>query len=752
MAASLTWFDWLCCIAVPVVKVLKGPLNGLAWGFPLGDLVFEAAENVLAVLKQKQGPHLALESLAQAPEHDFRRGAQTIVQDLAGDAQPAVRHALAVYLSQVRAKVRQSLRRPQDPSGTTVPPGLVLEKAEDLLPFLPTKLPRFKAGDRPLAGSDWELVELLGIGGFGEVWKAEKPLVLPRALKFCLAPGAKERLALGHEAEVLDRIQSQGSRAGIVQIVDTYLDNDPPCLAYEYVAGGDLAGLLQHYYRPRGGATPAEAAHIVTSLALAIGFAHRLDPPIVHRDLKPANILVHGNPEGSVGFKIADFGIGALAARQALATRTGRTMGQTLAETVCGRHTPLYASPQQSGGAPPDVRDDVFSLGVIWYQLLAGEVTKGRPGGDLWKKRLLHRGMAPAQVALLTSCFEDEPKDRPADALVLAEALGRVPPPRPQKSYPSGEEKTGPTPGPYPMAIPVGARPAAERKGREEPEPREDVAIPVGTRPVAERVKRRGFELLAAGAIGLLLYLAPVMPCAQTWTRLVCILLAGTPFAAWPAMAKLRSYGFALAASVAVILLGVLLLDLPGTDDTKRGTGMGVAALCFACLCLVVGVRALLLLGKPEVQAAFSAASASRGREDDQPGGQRCLRVMPPAVGLLVAGIVNVLLLSSLPFDHWWFSERRDANATSPLLLLPGVADNRSVRAAMLVLLFFLNAGLIVSAVQMLRFRWHRVAVAGSIGALFTFLGLPWGIWSLVVLCKPLVKAAFHRVRGPLAA
>ena len=87
-------------------------------------------------------------------------------------------------------------------------------------------------------------------------------------------------------------------------------------------------------------------------LARTVGIAHRLTPPIVHRDLKPANILVRKSSRGKLEFLVADFGIGGIAAQQALAAaREGTTArGVLLSTALRGSHTPLYASPQQIQG------------------------------------------------------------------------------------------------------------------------------------------------------------------------------------------------------------------------------------------------------------------------------------------------------------------------------------------------------------------------------------------------------------------
>ena len=97
----------------------------------------------------------------------------------------------------------------------------------------------------------------------------------------------------------------------------------------------------------------------------------------------------------------------AFSATASIATRHSST--GYLASQLWGSHTPLYASPQQQRGDAPDPRDDVHALGVIWYQLLTGDLTAGRPGGTRWVRRLAEQGVPPAQVDLLGSCFEDNP-------------------------------------------------------------------------------------------------------------------------------------------------------------------------------------------------------------------------------------------------------------------------------------------------------------------------------------------------------
>jgi serine/threonine protein kinase len=389
----------------------------------IGSAIVSSVWNWWTKRKEAKERRAELEALAQATAAEVRTAVKELVAELAGDRSPAEQARLEAYLLAVPAQLRRTLRRPSDTSGRTIPPDLVLSREEDLVPLLPARAPRFTAGDRV---ADFELVELLGVGGFGEVWKARNvfmPGAPPVALKFCI--DANAAASLRQETALLDRIQREGTHPGIVQLRHTFLSAEPPFLEYELVEGGDLGGLIVEWHRQKGGPTPAEAARLIQRLAEIVAFAHARG--ITHRDLKPANILVQGDTGSVPRFKIADFGIGAITAGTAYreARLTGAISTRTAA-AACGGYSLYYASPEQMRGAAADPRDDVHALGVIWYQLLIGALTAEAPRGQGWKNRLATKGAAPEMIELLEACMASERDERPANAMEVAEQIGSV--------------------------------------------------------------------------------------------------------------------------------------------------------------------------------------------------------------------------------------------------------------------------------------------------------------------------------------
>ncbi len=462
--------------------VARAALNAVGMGVA-GDLAVsvlpEVARDVWKWWGKDRPPKElcdAVEAVAQLSPDQARQLAQEAVAEEGADKAEDVRKTVACYLEMLPQAVRRSLRRPEDPSGKTVAAGFTLKNTEDVLGLLPVRVARFKAGDRPPGIGDWVLEELLGMGGFGEVWKAKNPyLPEPVALKFCLDATAAQWLR--HEAELLSRVIRDGRHPGIVALQHTYLGADPPCLEYEYVRGGDLCGLIAQWQNNPPEQRLADSLRLMHQLAEIVAFAHSRVPPIVHRDLKPANILLQPGPDGSLSPRVADFGIGGVAARQAneMTRRGGTTQGYVLVTGLRGSCTPLYASPQQMRGEDPDPRDDVHALGVIWFQMMTGDMSTGATAD--WREEVEGLGAPDGVLRLLGACLSARVERRPAHAGILADELARLLPEGPGPR--AAQTVVGPVAPPTRIVAPPPATPP-----RPTPKPaRPAVPVPLHGRP-----------------------------------------------------------------------------------------------------------------------------------------------------------------------------------------------------------------------------------------------------------------------------
>ncbi|MGL4555852.1 MAG: protein kinase domain-containing protein, partial [Gemmataceae bacterium] len=421
------WKIWLWALGKAIWSEAPQAVVGL---IPFGDNLYRVAERFHANLNAGQPPaqnHAALQQLIALPPQEVQEEAERVAEVVAPDATPDARRTLARTLTLAPDVSRRTLRRAEDPGGKTVPATLRLDQKGALVPFVPPGPPRFQAGESPAPLNGWKLVERLGAGGFAEVWKVCHPddEHLVAAYKFFLADPARSRFG-EHEVAVLKQVRRLGtsSATGIVKLEDFNVKTDPPWIRFECIDGGDLVAHAPGFYGPA-------ATAFVLDLARIVGRCHRLTPSVVHRDIKPSNVLLR-REGGRLVPLIADFGIGSTSAAAALNQERVATLHRaTLPTELLGSHTALYASPEQRAGMPPSPRDDVYSLGVLWYQLLMGNLTLGAPSGN-WTKKVAALGLSAELIELLGSCCDDE---RPADAAALAEALtsamdqpGREPP------------------------------------------------------------------------------------------------------------------------------------------------------------------------------------------------------------------------------------------------------------------------------------------------------------------------------------
>lgn len=271
---------------------------------------------------------------------------------------------------------------------------------ETLTPSLPRNIGRY------------EIQEVVGSGAMGVVYRATDPLigrtVAIKKISAAVATGewsAEFRTRFFREARAAGNLR----HPNIVTVYDLGEDEGTPFMAQEFVEGESLAQKL----RRQGPLSPAEAVRIVRQVAEGLGFAHGRG--VVHRDIKPDNILI--DPQGRA--VITDFGIARM--DNSDVTRTGEILG-----------TPHFMSPEQILGKPLDGKSDLFSLGVVLYQLLTGEkpFTGSSPTAVCYQIVHASPRAIPAEVpvsqhlrGIIAKLLQKEPGARYASAQELIRAL-----------------------------------------------------------------------------------------------------------------------------------------------------------------------------------------------------------------------------------------------------------------------------------------------------------------------------------------
>ncbi len=223
-----------------------------------------------------------------------------------------------------------------------------------------------KAGD-VLAGK-YRVEHVLGVGGMGVVVAAHHLQLDERvALKFLLPAALSNPEAVSRferEARAAVKIKSEH----VARVIDVgKLDNGAPYMVMEYLEGADLSGMIEKMGRLQ----PPQAVDFVLQAGEAIAEAHSLG--IVHRDLKPANLFCIRRRDGQLSIKVLDFGISKLTAAAQGASTGNREMSMTKTTAVVG--SPVYMSPEQMQSSKGvDHRTDIWSIGVILYELLTGHI------------------------------------------------------------------------------------------------------------------------------------------------------------------------------------------------------------------------------------------------------------------------------------------------------------------------------------------------------------------------------------------
>ncbi len=277
-------------------------------------------------------------------------------------------------------------------------------------------------GWRPAAGQTiprrphWQLARRLGGGGFGEVWLARHKAGEERVFKFCFE--AERLRALKREVTLLRLLrETLGHRRDIARVVDWDFDQAPYFLESEYTDGGDLVSWAEH----QGGlaAVPlARRLELVAGAAEALAAAHSVG--VLHKDVKPGNVLVAHDADGRPQARLADFGMGLLTEPARLSQPGFTVQGFTetsLDDGTSAGGTVRYMAPELLAGRPATVQADVYSLGVVLYQVVVGDFE--RPLAPGWRRELGDELL----VEDVAACVDGTPERRPRSAAELAERL-----------------------------------------------------------------------------------------------------------------------------------------------------------------------------------------------------------------------------------------------------------------------------------------------------------------------------------------
>src|SRR5579871_3328515 len=255
----------------------------------------------------------------------------------------------------------------------------------------------------------YRIVALIGRGGMGEVYRAnDLKLSQPVALKFLPEATAKNETVLGRFYNEI-RIARQVSHPNVCRVYDLGDVDGQPYLSMEYVDGEDLGSLLR-----RIGRLPEDKAlEIARKLCAGLAAAH--EQGILHRDLKPSNVMLDARGQ----ILLTDFGLAGLA--------------DQIGGAEVRNGTPAYMAPEQLEGKEVTIRSDIYSLGLVLYEIFTGKrpyesdtlagLERARKSGAPPTPSTLVKDLDPRIERVILRCLESDPARRPPTALAVAGAL-----------------------------------------------------------------------------------------------------------------------------------------------------------------------------------------------------------------------------------------------------------------------------------------------------------------------------------------
>ena len=333
--------------------------------------------------------------------------------------------ALAAYLGGMVQVTRQRSRRLDDPKGKKLPGSWTLEEPEDLLGLLPTRSVLYRPGQRL---GNFALLRFIGADGLGETWKAgraetpesaeqqakreqdsvdaDEDQPAPYVLKIILRD-SMVRLIRDRKSD-LRELAEHDEVTGVAPLKKVKVSEQAALLAWEHVDGVPWKGGEALWELPDGKLDAPRLARWVRRSAEALGKLHALPKPWVHGGLCP-NSLFFTKVNGKWRIRVTDLGWADLETERQLRQEARLDQRKLVAASKChGLWRALYATPQRRKGSKPNPGDDVYALGVLWYQAVMGDWELPPPQGLDWVNRAIDRGLSAAHGRILGRCLAPE--------------------------------------------------------------------------------------------------------------------------------------------------------------------------------------------------------------------------------------------------------------------------------------------------------------------------------------------------------
>ncbi|NJK61391.1 MAG: protein kinase [Synechococcaceae cyanobacterium SM2_3_1] len=320
----------------------------------------------------------------------------------------------------------------------------------------------------------YQLTHLISAGGMGEVYQAVDLQMFSRVVAIKLLHprliGSQDlhqqlRRRFQEEARISALL---GDHPNIIKVHDYGLDRDAPFLVMEYLGSPPLQGQsLTEILKQRQSLPVGRVVRLARQLCAGLHYAHGFEAQledqtikgVIHRDIKPSNIFVLTDPalgRTDETIKILDFGVAKIIGDMSLSLGT---------EQLGFVGSPMYASPEQLRGKKLDARSDIYSLGIVLYEMLTGHLPLQPETDSIWawieahnhldplpmQQHLLPHAVSTAVEAVIMSCLSKDPEQRPATMEQLSLRLFAA-------LHPEAEETAGP-PSLFPAPVAADSSP-----------------------------------------------------------------------------------------------------------------------------------------------------------------------------------------------------------------------------------------------------------------------------------------------------